>query len=198
MWPNGADCKSAGLRLRWFESNPAHFTQRFFLPPLLRARAAFFAGFFVDFVLLFAFDLARRDAPAFDFPRFADLPFVEPRRDDLAFELLPPFFVARLAPLFFGAAFAPAFLTAFRTLGVTELLAPAARPAIAPMAPPTTAPTGPATLPRTAPAAMPAVCFEMGGIWMFSDDEPDVSVDGGFSSGIHVLRMAAALQPWPV
>jgi hypothetical protein len=22
--PNGADCKSAGLRLRWFESSPAH------------------------------------------------------------------------------------------------------------------------------------------------------------------------------
>ena len=23
-WPNGADCKSAGLRLRWFESILAH------------------------------------------------------------------------------------------------------------------------------------------------------------------------------
>ena len=23
-WPTGADCKSAGLRLRWFESSPAH------------------------------------------------------------------------------------------------------------------------------------------------------------------------------
>ena len=23
-WPNGADCKSAGLRLRWFESIFAH------------------------------------------------------------------------------------------------------------------------------------------------------------------------------
>ena len=24
-WENGADCKSAGLRLHWFESSPAHF-----------------------------------------------------------------------------------------------------------------------------------------------------------------------------
>ena len=24
-WPNGADCKSAGLRLRWFESISSHF-----------------------------------------------------------------------------------------------------------------------------------------------------------------------------
>ena len=26
-WPNGADCKSAGLRLRWFESIFAHYQQ---------------------------------------------------------------------------------------------------------------------------------------------------------------------------
>src|SRR5690349_11987832 len=25
-WPKGADCKSAGERLRWFESSPAHVT----------------------------------------------------------------------------------------------------------------------------------------------------------------------------
>jgi hypothetical protein len=27
-WPNGADCKSAGLRLRWFESILAHLKLR--------------------------------------------------------------------------------------------------------------------------------------------------------------------------
>ena len=27
-WPNGADCKSAGLRLRWFESIFAHSLKR--------------------------------------------------------------------------------------------------------------------------------------------------------------------------
>ena len=28
-WPNGADCNSAGLRLRWFESITAHITNCF-------------------------------------------------------------------------------------------------------------------------------------------------------------------------
>ena len=28
-WPTGADCKSAGLRLRWFESSSAHHLQSF-------------------------------------------------------------------------------------------------------------------------------------------------------------------------
>jgi hypothetical protein len=27
-WPTGADCKSAVLRLRWFESSPAHQTRQ--------------------------------------------------------------------------------------------------------------------------------------------------------------------------
>jgi len=157
------------------------------LPRLLRAPADFFAGFFADFVLLFAFDLAPRDAPVFDFPRFADLPFAELRREALAFKLLPPFFIVRLAPpadlLLFLGTLGLIFLAAFLAFVVTELLE-AARPASAPTTPPTTAPTGPATLPRTAPAAAPAASFEMGGIWMFSDDEPDVSVDDGFSSGI--------------
>ncbi len=27
-WPNGADCKSAGLRLRWFESITSHSKKR--------------------------------------------------------------------------------------------------------------------------------------------------------------------------
>jgi hypothetical protein len=58
-----------------------------------------------------------------------------------------------------------------------ELFAPAARPTAAPITPPTTAPTGPATLPRTAPAAAPAVCLEIGGISMFSDDELELSLD---------------------
>jgi hypothetical protein len=58
-------------------------------------------------------------------------------------------------------------------LGAELLGADAARPAIAPITPPTTAPTGPAMLPITAPVAAPAVCFEMGGIEMFSDDEAE-------------------------
>ena len=27
-WPNGADCKSAGVRLRWFESITSHLKKR--------------------------------------------------------------------------------------------------------------------------------------------------------------------------
>jgi hypothetical protein len=46
----------------------------------------------------------------------------------------------------------------------------AAFPATAPITPPTTAPIGPAILPAAAPATAPTVCFEIGGISMFSDD----------------------------
>ncbi len=100
--------------------------------------------------------------------------------------LFRPFFAAadaflagRFPAAFFPVAFALFLtaLTAFLTGAGAELEEAAARPAIAPRTPPTTAPTGPATLPITAPAAAPAVCFGMGGIWMFSDDEPDVSGD---------------------
>src|SRR5205085_3629501 len=99
------------------------------------------------------------------------------------FEPDAAFLLAALAARFTG-------LGAFRAAALTAFFAGAAlceadlRPTAAPMTPPITAPTGPATLPRTAPAAAPAASFEMGGICMFSDDEPDVSVDDGFSSGI--------------
>jgi hypothetical protein len=36
-WLKGADCKSAGVRLRWFESNPLH--QKKLLDSALSARA---------------------------------------------------------------------------------------------------------------------------------------------------------------
>src|SRR5205814_1554108 len=34
-WPTGADCKSAGLRLRWFESSSYHHPQNQHFAPLL-------------------------------------------------------------------------------------------------------------------------------------------------------------------
>jgi hypothetical protein len=150
---------------------------------------------FEDFAALFDLDdFAPRDAPPFDFELFVDLLFLD---EALAFEVLPLFFAVRLAPpadfpLFFedfllrlfeppvfdtALAFAATVLTAFLAFGATEEREAATRPASAPITPPTTAPTGPATLPSTAPVAAPAVCFEIGGISMFSDDEPDVSVD---------------------
>src|ERR1044071_2993826 len=116
----------------------------------------------------------------------------------LAFAVLPPFFGFRLPvfPRFFdpeedflGRRFfaLPPFetdlalaATAFTVRladGFAELGEAAACPASAPSTPPTTAPTGPATLPRTAPAAAPAVGFEIGGILMFSDEDPGVSDD---------------------
>jgi hypothetical protein len=30
-WPNGTDCKSVVLRLRWFESTTPHYTKRSFV-----------------------------------------------------------------------------------------------------------------------------------------------------------------------
>jgi len=154
-----------------------------------------------DFVLLFGLD------DFFGFARRAGLRLVDEALA-LAFAVLPLFFAVRLEllPRFFAVVlllllllldgegfalrrFAPplfatalaltaTFLTAFLAAGAAELEEAAARPAIAPSRPPTTAPTGPATLPRTAPAAAPTVCFEIGGISMFSDDEPEVSGDG--------------------
>ena len=132
----------------------------------------FFAPFDLDFG-----DFLRRDDLIFDFPRFVDLPLAED-----AFALLffagrfaagfARFFEGFLARLFDAAlALAATVLTAFFAAVAGELPEAAARPAIAPITPPTTAPIGPATLPRTAPAAAPAVCFEIGGISMFSDDD---------------------------
>jgi hypothetical protein len=164
------------------------------LPPF---RVAFLPLLFEDFVLLFALD------DFFDFPPLVDLLLADLLLADeaLAFAVLPLFFAVFFAvrlPLFprffdategfllrrfalplFDTAFALAAtpLTAFLAGGAVELAEAAARPASAPITPPTTAPIGPATLPRTAPVAAPTVCFEIGGISMFSDDEPDVSVD---------------------
>jgi len=151
------------------------------LPPLLRA-GDFFAFVFEDLALLLE-DFAL----PFDFELFED--FAEEERA-LDFVLL--FFAAGLdlaadLPLFFAAFFVPPVFVAAFAFFATALTAffaffpderePAARPAKAPITPPTTAPTGPAMLPSTAPVAAPAVCFEIGGMSMFSDDEPDVSVD---------------------
>jgi len=61
----------------------------------------------------------------------------------------------------------------------------AALPAKAPTTPPTTAPTGPATLPIAAPVTAPAVCFEIPGIWMFSDDRGLSFLCASDSSGIN-------------
>lgn len=149
---------------------------------------------FEDSAALFVLDdFPLRDLLPFDFELFVDLLFLD---EALAFEVLPLFLAGRLAtpadlaaffadflpllfepPVFAAAlAFAATFLTAFLTFGVADGRE-AAHPASAPITPPTTAPNGPATLPSMAPVAAPAVCFEMGGIWMFSDDELEVSVD---------------------
>jgi len=142
--------------------------------------------FVADFVPLF---LPPRAALPFAFA----FDFAFGRLVDLALELFAPLLAARLTPppdfrLFCAGAlltglfdtcfaFAATFFTAFRTFGAAELFELAARPASAPSTPPTTAPTGPATLPMTAPVAAPAVCFEIGGISIFSEAEPDVPVD---------------------
>src|SRR6202008_211396 len=69
-------------RLQWFESTPAQFSYRFFLPP--RFFPGFLAGF-LDFFpplfprpVFFALDFLPRSA-AFDFlPLFFPAPFVPP------------------------------------------------------------------------------------------------------------------------
>jgi hypothetical protein len=119
-----------------------------------------------------AFDLPRADEaddlaffPLFFFPPFAPPVF----RGFFGVAFLLALLAARLTAL--GAFFATA-LTAFFT-GAAKLSEPARRPTAAPMTPPITAPTGPTTLPTTAPAAAPAASFEIGGIWIFSDDSLD-------------------------
>ncbi len=156
-----------------------------FLPPLFRAPDAFFAFPLEDFFAPFDLDFGEPARALFIFSLSADLLLAA---DGFALEL---FFAGRFAAgfarvfegflaLLFDGAFALALaataLTAFLTFGAADLLE-AARPANAPITPPTTAPTGPATLPRTAPVAAPAVCFEIGGISIFSEDEADESVD---------------------
>ena len=119
--------------------------------------------------------LAREDLVAF---RGRDLPPVRlPREGLVAFRgrgLARWLFLVACPVVFFAALTAP--LAVFFAVAVILLSRAAARPAIAPTTPPTTAPTGPATLPMTAPAAAPALCLEMGGIWMLSED-PDPSFD---------------------
>ncbi|MDP9004922.1 MAG: hypothetical protein M3N12_09060 [Verrucomicrobiota bacterium] len=144
---------------------------------------------FFDFVFEDLALLLEDFALPFDFELFED--FAEEERA-LDFAFVPLFFAAGLDlaadfPLFFAAFFVPPLLVSTFTFFATAFTAffavfpeerePAARPANAPITPPTTAPTGPAMLPSTAPVAAPAVCFEIGGMSMFSDDEPDVSVD---------------------
>jgi hypothetical protein len=152
------------------------------LPPLLRLPDVFLPLLFEDFAALFG--LAPR-AALFDFELFDDLLFWDEAR---ALEALPLFFAFPFAlppdfPVFFvdffpllDWAFAATALIAFFAFAPEEREA-AARPANAPMTPPTTVPTGPATLPITAPVAAPAVCLEIGGISMFSEDELDGLVD---------------------
>jgi hypothetical protein len=192
--------------------------QRFFLPPL---RLTFFPWLllFEGFtVRLFALEdlVAFRPVDLFPVEEAFDFAALAGRFLTGRLPLLPPFveaagfFAEVFTPDFFAVAFtlAATALTAFLAGAAVDFL-PAARPASAPMTPPTTAPTGPATLPKTAPVAAPAACFEIGGISMFSEDEPEVSVDDLFSSGMasrllrvmgwlvslhQLLRMAAPIQ----
>ena len=47
-WPNGADCKSAGVRLRWFESISSHYrpvgVAKVFRDNEVRSDAVYFCG----------------------------------------------------------------------------------------------------------------------------------------------------------
>jgi hypothetical protein len=150
----------------------------------------FFAGDFL--VRLFDFfavallfrreDVAFRDllARPFDFdPRAGRDFFLAAPRDfalervvfvlDFDFEELAFREPLRVAALATDFASLLAFLTVFLARGSMGFPLAAARPARPPRTPPTTAPTGPATLPITAPVTAPAVCFEIGGISMFSE-----------------------------
>jgi hypothetical protein len=122
------------------------------------------------------------------------------------------FFAALLRGRFFAGrdlARLTTLATLFLTAGTIGRPLPAAFPARAPTTPPTTAPTGPATLPIAAPATAPAVCFEIGGIWMSSDDCGLSFFCASGSSGINrgapsvlvgcnqnVIRMTSLLQPF--
>jgi hypothetical protein len=140
-----------------------------FLPPdfLLERDLDFFAleRLPPDFLPAdFLLRAALRDLPRlFDFALDLDLAELD------FFELFAADFFDLPAGFLAAAFFEPPLFG----LGAELLGAEAARPAIAPITPPTTAPTGPAMLPITAPVAAPAVCLEMGGIEMFSDDEAE-------------------------
>ena len=120
------------------------------------------------------------------------LPFLAPELFFAAEAFFPPLDFAELDALFAGAVFfaLPDFVPVdfddldeprfppvepepVEDVDVEDL--PLERPtafaAIAPKTPPTTAPTGPATLPMIAPVAAPAVCLEMGGMVIFSEEE---------------------------
>jgi hypothetical protein len=177
-----------------FFFEPPRFFPRVDFPPLRFAERDFAEP--PDFLPRL---LLRLDFPLDFVPRAVPLwPFALPRADAADdFDFFPPFFGARFGAAFllrpFAAAragffaFAATAFTAFLAVDAPEVLAAAARPTMPPITPPTTAPTGPATLPRTAPVAAPAVCFEIGGIWMLSDDELELSLDCWFfSSAINV------------
>lgn len=116
---------------------------------------------------------------------FRDLVLVEPfarNRRPLSFrDLVRDFFPGcRLSAPLEGAELRR---TTFRT-GRSLL---AAFPARAPTTPPTTAPTGPTMLPIAAPVTAPAVCFGIGGTWIFSDGRGLFFFSGFEWSGINQL-----------
>lgn len=121
---------------------------------------------------------------AFAADDFRDLVLVEP----LARNRRPPPFRDLVRGFFPGCRLSAPFeravprLTAF---GPGRSLL-AAFPASAPTTPPTTAPTGPAMLPIAAPVTAPAVCFGIGGTWIFSDGRVPFFFSGFELSGINV------------
>ncbi|MEP6698749.1 MAG: hypothetical protein ABJB09_03375 [Verrucomicrobiota bacterium] len=139
---------------------------RFVLVPFLET--AFLPWPALVFAIALLAVLPLEEAELVFFPARAGLPTFRTALADFEERLFEPlpFFTA-----FFTAAFTALF--AGFTTRALALREPAARPAIAPITPPITAPTGPATLPITAPVAAPAVCFDIGGISIFSEeDEP--------------------------
>jgi hypothetical protein len=164
------------LRLRWFESSPAHFyfatlsyRRRLLERDLAREEERDFPRDDVDLPRAFAFPprAARlRDLEAADFP--ADFLFVfvlAPRELFVRRDFVGDLDDRRLLEALVRLNTLP---IAFRALGAIGR----PLPANAPTAPPTAAPIGPAMLPINAPAAAPAAGLEMGGIWMFSDASP--------------------------
>jgi hypothetical protein len=174
---------SCPVSLYRFFFEPPRF---FFEPPRFLPRVDFLALRFAERDLDELRDFFARLLPRLAFrPPDLFFPRVGLRRLDLLraadfdFFAPPPVFFFRL----FAAAragffaFAATAFTAFLAVDAAVLCAAALRPTTAPITPPTTAPTGPATLPRTAPVAAPAASFEIGGIWMLSDDELELSLD---------------------
>ena len=186
------------LRLRWFESSPAHFPRLdYFRRLLLRFRAGDFLPLFEAFAVFRFFPRAGCD---FFFAELRDLVDAL-ERAAFAFDFEELAFFELVLADFFATDFASffAFLTTFLAFGSKGFPLAAARPARAPRTPPTTVPIGPATLPTTAPAAAPAICFEMGGTSMFSD--PPASFLGSLSCSsvigralLYVFRLLPSLR----